>query len=284
MAYGTAIEPAWKPPQKNDLDDGVYVRTSFLSHQEPGLESARYFQLVEKALQRLCDRRGWALDTSKDTCVRVWLNVSMYIDLPLYAIPDEEFLTLVDAVRNATGDEFEVALNRFGHVLNSHRDIRIPRDRVMLAHRKEGWILSDPRLLHDWFENQVERFGPQLRREWRYAKGWRDFIFKDGGPSSLTMMVCAVNRYRETDWQAADDRDDLSLHSIASGLPDMFREKIPNPVVSGAPLLNDWSDLERQRIVNAAAEFAQTIDRALNGTHHADVTVDQFRRALGARR
>ena len=280
--YKTDINPAHLPPQQSDLDDGIYVKTSFLSHDEPGLASRKLFKLVEEALRPLCERKGWRLE-KKNTCIRVELDNTKHIDLPLYAIPDEEFISLKESLRDASGYSMDMACSNMQNILERHKNLRIPTDRVMLAHREFGWVHSDPRALHDWFEEQFNRYGPQLRRQCRYLKGWRDFFFSSGGPSSVTLMVCAANTYRLGKIKAEDDRDDLAFMHITENLPEMFNREITNPVLSDAPSLNDWDDLERQQFVNATQTLHSHVDGALNGHYIVDITVERLQKALGER-
>ena len=280
--YKTDISPAFTPPQQSDLDDGIYVRTSFLSHDMPGLASEKFFKLVEDALRPLCDKKGWILKKKK-TCVRVELDSRKHIDLPLYAIPDEEFVTLEKSIQDATGFSLNSASDQILNIFDRYQNLRIPTDRIMLAHREKGWIHSDPRALHDWFEEQFSRFGPQLRRQCRYLKGWRDFAFETGGPSSVALMVCVANTYRLGKVTAENNRDDLAFLEIAKNLPMMFSEKITNPVLSDADALNVWNDVELQANLNAARQLSTTINGALSGHYHSGITVDRLREALGER-
>lgn len=281
-AYDLAVEPAHLPPQQNDRDVGVYARTSFFKDHEPALASAKYFEFVERTLQPLCDERGWSLE-KKDTCVRIKLCERTHIDLPLYAVPDVEFVRLEKALYDATGmDSIEIAVT-LNSQLSRFRDIRLPSDQVMLAHRELGWIVSDPRQIHDWFEDSVKRYGPQVRRECRYLKGWRDFDFETKGPASIAIMACVVDRYRIGDLRPHEDRDDLSLLEITQALPRFFRGTIQNPVLKDAPSLNPWDDAERARYVQAAEKLHAQISSALNGLSHPDIVVDRFRSAFGDR-
>ena len=62
--------------------------------------------------------------------------------------------------------------------MDVYRTPRLPEDRIMLAHDKKGWVQSDPRALHDWSDEQFQRYDSQVRRQCRYFKGWRDFCFE----------------------------------------------------------------------------------------------------------
>ena len=147
--------------------------------------------MVEAILAPVCKDYGWNLITTKPTCVRVRIDGEAHIDLPLYAIPDDEFGKLVEAsdramlAKGMTLEEREI-------VLAEHAYTNLPEDRIMLARRDTGWTESDPRELEGWFIGAVREHGKVVRRVCRYLKGWRDYRWPKGGPSSITLMVCVV--------------------------------------------------------------------------------------------
>lgn len=72
-----------------------------------------------------------------------------------------------------------------------------------LAHKRDGWVDSDPREFIDWFQSKTDDKG-QLRRIIRYLKAWRDF--KSGNlPSGLILSILATNNFHP------DSRDDIAL-------------------------------------------------------------------------
>ncbi|MBX9453216.1 MAG: hypothetical protein KL801_15515 [Mesorhizobium sp.] len=282
--YKTDIDPAIKPPQQSDLDDGVYLRTSFFNRTDPAIACQRFFQFVQDALQPLCDAEGWTLIKDKNTCVRIVISGDLHLDLPLYAIPDEEFSSLQAAAMRTFGENIMQDGKNILLMMDQERSLRIDPERVMLAHRTAGWIASDPRALHDWFEAKAEQFGPQLKRICRYYKGWRDFVFENGGPESITLMACVVIVFEDVSSELDETRDDKAFLAVASRLPDLFRGDIRNPVLPGQDAkLNGWSDAERSRYIAAAEALYNTATTALNGTRHPDITVNRFIEALGDR-
>jgi len=283
--YKTDIDPAFKPPQQIDLDVGIYLRTSFFGTTEPAVASGHFFTFIEKELARLCKREGWTLITTKNTCVRIEIDSEKHIDLPLYAIPDDEFLKVEMAAKRAFGEDLSLHGRNILSMLDGETSLRIRQDRVMLAHRKKGWIVSDPRALHDWFEERTTKFGPQLKRCCRYVKAWRDFVFpKGGGPESITLMVCVVKVFEEFSVSFQDNRDDLTFLEIARRLEDLFRSDIENPILPGTESkLNNWNDVERQLFINKAVDLYDKAGQALEGTHHTSITVERFVEALGDR-
>lgn len=281
--YKTDIDPALKPPQQTDLDDGVYLKTSFFSNTDPAIASEKFFQFVEKTLQPLCDAEGWSL-IQKDTCIRIQIASDLHIDLPLYAIPDDEFSKLEKATMRSFGADISVYDGKILSLLDAERSLRIDSNRVMLAHREKGWIVSDPRALHDWFECEVKQYGPQLRRMCRYLKGWRDFAFKSNGPESITLMVCSVLVFQEKWFDFDENRDDKTFLLITERLPELFSSKIYNPVLPGDNnCLNNWDSNTQKAYIDAANILHQRADSALNGTGVQQVTVDRFIECLGNR-
>ena len=101
-------------------------------------------------------RKGWKLVTDKPTCIRIVIAAYAHIDIPLYAIPDQEFVNLAEA-----------SMRRYGYdsvmdaIIKAERDAwtALPRDKVLLAHRECNWMPSDPRPVKEWFLGEVEAKG-----------------------------------------------------------------------------------------------------------------------------
>lgn len=161
-SYKTLNEPCHLPPQQADIDYGCYLPTEDWvdNYKTPKLASKDFFEAVETALYPLCQKCGWRLVSSKSTCVRLIISEDIHIDIPLYAIPEKEFNTLIEARKLACD----------GHLMDSTsaRWEKLPTEYVMLAHREKGWVKSDPRLVVDWFNERVEEYSEQYRRVVRY--------------------------------------------------------------------------------------------------------------------
>src|SRR5262249_3584268 len=154
---------------------GLYLPTSFAQGVRPVLASKGLFAAVEEILGPLCSTRNWKLDQSKRSCVRIIIAADAHIDLPLYAIPDEEFHSLTETAPMLAKDVLQKSIILDGVELAEDAYRTLPSDRLMLAHRTEGWKASDPRKLEDWFRGSIDDHGKVLRRLCRYLKGWRDF-------------------------------------------------------------------------------------------------------------
>lgn len=287
-AYHTLNDPAQKPPQQIDLDDGVFMPTEFISSRSsnrPILASKGYFSAVEAILKPLCDQKGWKLNSEKSSCVRVEISIHAHIDLPLYAIPQAQFVLMaedmakrfdkatVDAMQDR--DELEEAFYR-----------QLPMDQIMLAHRDNGWEPSDPRKIEDWYRQAIETYGPVLRRLSRYYKAWRDFQWQKPKLSSLAIMACIVDILDGLAGEIPEHRDDLAMLIVGERLAARLKQPIPNPVMAHASevaLDRDWTAMDRSEIVAKAKELYDRLLDAFHGTDNAAAVLSNLRGALGKR-
>lgn len=221
-AYKTLNSPAQRP-QQADVDDGCYLPLSFISQtRRPSTAATVFFAAAEEALKSLVEEKQWNLVTDKPTCIRIVIATYAHIDIPLYAIPDEEFGTLLKAsMENYGYDSLSEAVNM------AERDAwtALPEDKVLLAHRECNWMASDPRPVKEWFLGEVEARGEQFRRIVRYLKAFRDWRWPSGGPASILLMVAAAPLFEKR-----DRRDDLALLDVVAALPTRLRAGVNNPV------------------------------------------------------
>lgn len=254
-AYKTLNAPA-REPQQADIDDGCYLPLGFLSLTErPSVAAEVFFDVAQKALGPLVEQKGWKL-SGKPTCIRIEISDLAHIDIPLYAIPDKEFETLVKAEMARAG--------RIANVLDAAADSwdELPATKVLLAHREEGWKHSDPRPVKVWFIDQVETKGEQLRRVVRYLKAYRDWSWQTGGPSSILLMAAAAPLFVKQ-----DRRDDQALLDVVKQLPAALRKGVNNPVDAKESLTDRLraSNEDEDLVEQAAARFEQ-LGRNLQAT------------------
>jgi hypothetical protein len=264
-AYRTLNDPA-HPQQQIDYDDGIYLPVSFLADTgNPVIAAAGFYRLVETLLVPLCLKRGWSLDQTTKKCVRIVLDDYAHIDLPLYAIPDQEFTRLAEDAALA-----KMAVDRSAYLDSATLDDevyeRLSEDELRLALREGKWIKSDPRLLEDWFKRAVADHGPQVRRVSRYFKGWRDFVWiNDCRLTSIILMRCVVDTFDDLKGSVKDSRDDLAVLEVASRLDGYFAGDIRNPVLD-LSLNNHWSPQDRALFRQKAVELHQRVRDAVRGT------------------
>jgi hypothetical protein len=276
--------PEHTPPQQVDIDDGVFLPTSFVNEEKPVFAAKAYFKVVEDALRPFCRAKGWTLcegKKAKDSCVRVLVNGKIHIDLPLYAIPDDDY---------AEADKLEKAMQARGEVVLDAAFAeaayqRLPEDHIMLAKRDGSWQRSDPRKLANWFEAAVRRHqGPHLRHVCRYLKAWRDLTWEEPGDGipSITLMAFAVRAFHENRTRLDANREDDALLAVAERMPDYLKARVPNPVVEGEYLDDGWSDAKRQVFVKAAETLRDHLKAARDATR-ADAVLSRLTGCLGDR-
>lgn len=138
----------------------------------------------------------------KNTCVRVLFSDGHNIDLPIY-----------------------------------YKQGSIPE----LAHKANGWILSDPMAFSDWFNTKADK-EDQLRRFVRYIKAWKDFREYNNSsrsfPSGLILTILSANHFYK------HDRDDISFkETLVLIEAELLREfKCLRPTTpAGEDLMKDYA-------------------------------------------
>jgi hypothetical protein len=290
FAYHTANDCQNPPDQQIDQDDGVYLPITFVTHNgtaRPTIAASAYFAIVERALRPLCAEKGWTLNPKeeKKSCVRVEISSRLHIDLPLYAIRDEAFDQLIETVATASITKMR-AMNDIRD--SRELDERIYREladaEIILAHRKEGWIESDPRRLERWFTNAIGLYGPVVRQLCRCFKGLRDAKF-DEGLSSICIMACVV-RAVETLGGADEKRLDVSIVAAARQIAEQIGSPVENPVFPGDDKKHfclGWTPEYRGRVRALFSDAADELDRAIHQTFNKAIAVQRAREAFGKR-
>jgi hypothetical protein len=270
-AYKTLNSPAQRP-QQADLDDGCYLPLSFVSQtKRPSAAATVFFVAAEEALRTLVEEKRWKLVTDKPTCIRIVIASYAHIDIPLYAIPDEEFLMLAKA-----------SVERYGYVslteaaIKAERDAwtALPSDQVLLAHRESNWMTSDPRLVKDWFLGEVEAKGKQFRRVVRYLKAFRDWKWPTGGPASILLMAAAAPLF-----ERRERRDDLALLDVVTALPAQLREGANNPVDESESLTDRLGKFGVEEAAQAFEELEKILRGAIDASSSSQACIwmqDEF--------
>jgi hypothetical protein len=286
FAYHTANDCQNPPTQQIDQDDGVFLPLTFVTLNgtaRPTIASSAYFKIVELALASLCDAEGWKLNPKrKNSCVRIEISSRLHIDLPLYAIRDDAFHRLVEV---AAADSLAKSVQmRDSRELDEQIYRELANAEIILAHRQDGWIESDPRRLERWFKNAIDIWGPVVRELSRSFKGLRDAKFDDG-LSSICVMASVV-RAVESLGGVDERRLDIALVDVAREMADKTGRPVENPVFPGDEkkhLCLDWTPEYRSRVKALYSDAADELDQAINHTFNKTVAVSRARRAFGAR-
>ena len=270
-SHGTLNMPAY-PSQHIDIDDGVYVRIEYLKDKaEPvtGGFSEGMFNAAQHALRPLCHKNKWSLIDDIDTCVRINLNNGAHVDIPLYATPDDTYITL------EAKHEAALAKSGFLDFYSRSDDVlewgMLDKGEVLLAHRKLGWIASDPGPVTKWVKQRARHHGAQFLDVVRYIKAWRDWQWESGGPSSICLMVVAERAFK-----MVKNNDELSLLKTLELMPEYISQKVKNPG-------NEEEDLAekldkngtRQDVINKLSQFHLWMKNATENTYEAQSILEQ---------
>lgn len=227
--YDTLNLPYNTPPQEMDIDDGTYLPMAVFD-DGPVIGHRLLILLVDSSLRSLvAENESWQFET-KSTCARIRIpDENTHIDVPMYAIPEEQFLqkeaAISESYRRAVCDSASVT-----DIWKNNRDAyELDSDSVNLALRegKEKWRKSDPKTVEDWFLDSCRRSGFHLKKICRYLKAWRDAQWGDRGPSSISLMAAAVGILDQTPHDKADLGATMLM--VARKLPDAFSAGVASP-------------------------------------------------------
>lgn len=279
-AYNTINEPAWTPPQQMDLDDGAYLPMTFVQGAKPSVAAAAFFGVVDKALKELARQENWKF-VERPTCARVIISADAHVDVPLYAIPDAQFVLLEKAVEG----RLRIAMDARADSID--RWDALPSECVLLAHREDDWKISDPRKINDWFVQAVEIYGERLRRVCRYLKAWRDHNRPDlDAVTSIMLMVCVWKVFEEIGRPQIPDRDDLALFKVAERLPQMFEGPICNPTDSNSEpeqLDSRLADKDRRAAIDMAKQLKVKLQATIQTCFDPKEAIGQLTVLFGTR-
>jgi hypothetical protein len=207
--------------------------------------------------------------------VRLEISEDSHVDVPLYAIPDSEFVRLRDA---AISRHMEVSAKARPDTWEA-----LPSNSVLLAHRKEDWLESDPRKIHAWFIDAVDLYGERLRRDCRYMKAWRDHHELDRYKvSSILLMACVHNAYELIRGPFLPDREDERFLQVVERIPQMLRGKVSNPSEPGEDL-NRIPERHRETVARAAEQLANQMRQIVKHCANEQEAVDAMIDLLGER-
>jgi len=282
-SYDTCVVPAITPPQEMDWDYGVYLPVTVWEENGPPHAMAKaYFHLVEGLLTELCATEGWTLLPGKDTCIRIKVAVWAHIDVPLYAAPESEFVKITEAqtlMKANTFDGLGIESVAFADSIETRQQWE-DLDSVVMATRKGEWKPSDPEIVANWFRDRVEEHGVQLRRVCRYLKAWRDHHWREGGPTSVSIMIAVAQGFTPR-----SGRDDCVLEDAARHLGRAFLEDIREPGIDdGIEDFNRLQGDEREAVARRFGQLAEQLTQARKSTlHEKELVINQLRQQFGGR-
>lgn len=229
--YDTLNNPYATPPQEMDIDDGTYLPMAIFEDR-PVIGHRLLLLLVDSSLNSLADENtGWLFEANSK-CARIKIpEMNTHIDVPMYAIPEDQFLLKEAVLARSMGTESFDSAESFKDALVANRaDYELDENCVNLAVRGEGqkWIKSDPKIVEDWFNDSCLRIGPHLREICRFMKSWRDVQWvKGGGPSSISLMAATVEILDRIPHDKADLGKTMKI--VAHNLAAEFSKGVESP-------------------------------------------------------
>lgn len=164
----------------------------------------------------------------KNTCVRVIYVDDYHIDLPSYIVKD---------------------------------------DVCYLAHKRDGWIESDPKALTKWFIDKVQEKGEQVRRLVKYLKAWKDYNDVDLKGIAVTILVCE-------NYYSYENRDDLALlgtvTEIINSLENEFTCK--KPVIPYEDLFEEIDEVNQNKLLESLKSLKTEIQNAVDKEDEAEAS------------
>lgn len=224
--YDTLNRP-FQPGQEMDIDDGTYMPMPIFE-SEPKIGHSLLVLLVDASLKSLvAENYGWKFE-AKQTCGRIKIEAEKtHIDVPMYAIPKDEFVKKQVALK-ANRSLFE-SVNCEANDSDDTNSYEVDSENVNLALREgeRKWVNSDPKIVEDWFNDSCGRIGKHLRKVCRFMKAWRDAQWDVGGPSSISLMAATVNILDRVSHDSSDLGETMKI--VAKNLPDEFARGVESP-------------------------------------------------------
>ncbi|EGU40159.1 hypothetical protein VII00023_22214, partial [Vibrio ichthyoenteri ATCC 700023] len=224
--YDTLNKP-FHPGQEMDIDDGTYLPMPIFE-SDPKVGHTLLILLVDSALKSLAaERSGWVFET-KRTCGRIKIkHEKTHIDVPMYAIPKDQFLKKEKAMKMAMNRSLILGSLEAEDAKPESYEVDTESVNLALRDGEKKWLNSDPKIVEDWFEHSRKRIGNHLPKVCRYLKAWRDVQWQVGGPSSISLMAAIVS-ILDTTPHNKDDFD-ATMKVITDNLHKEFGKGIESP-------------------------------------------------------
>ncbi|KYY12279.1 hypothetical protein AWQ10_07770 [Vibrio parahaemolyticus] len=272
--YDTLNRP-FQPGQEMDIDDGTYMPMPIFE-SEPKIGHTLLVLLVDASLKSLvAENSGWKFE-AKQTCGRIKIEgEKTHIDVPMYAIPKDEFMKKQVALKANRSLLENVGCESYFYDSDDTDSYEVDSENVNLALREgeRKWVNSDPKIVEDWFNDSCVRIGKHLRKVCRFMKAWRDAQWDVGGPSSISLMAATVNILDRVSHDSSDLGETMKI--VAKNLPDEFARGVESPDDTdekplfppsskhGRREMDIMSKLERLPSILSSAELADSKSEAL---------------------
>lgn len=250
FAYSTINTPERPPIQQMDLDDGVYLPLSYTDNTSDNFQQSATIvkNVISNCVSDLCNDKNWKLETNHSKCLRIIINPTSHIDLPIYSIPDDQSNTIQqDSAEFSKMEGLERALS-----YNKAEDVLLATD--------NGWIKSDPRDIAEWVKDTKDRFNDFIYYS-RYFKAWKDHQWDDSKFSSIMIMAGIAQAMSEYSY-SKNENVALNLSSIATSLKLYLNNGGINHPVKAGRMDGDLSN--KDEIINRLSNLASNLNSAVD--------------------
>ncbi len=172
----------------------------------------------------------------KNACVRIPYKHGYHIDMPLYIMKDGA---------------------------------------AHLAHKSQGWIVSDAKEFKSWFGDKCKPNGGQLRRIVRYLKRWKDCCDVELKGIELTILAAS-------NFNGARGRDDDSLRYTVEAIIESLDASFEcvKPVEPHEDLFEDFSQARKDDVMGALRKLLSNL-RAAHETASEKTASTKLRESFG---
>jgi len=279
FSYKTIITPIRPPEQQADLDDGVYLPLGDIKAHKPSVASDKFIEATDDILRRLAAEEKWTFNDKNPCCSRLVIAQNKHVDVPRYCMPDQQF------------ELMEKALAMEGMTLDSAADEDrwelMPTGNVLLAHRHDGWIKSDPRPIAEWIDTAAKLRGSHFRKIIKILKSWRDFQSWTNGRDPKSILLMALVHHAQ--WQKFDRRIDKTLLHVVKQIPALLAGPVMNPAAfdgsADEPDLSKRLDEDgiRAEVRSRFTALARDLEDAQLKCGDPDTAIDLLRNQFGTR-
>ena len=201
------------------------------------IDDGIYIQTVSQPEESPATLHGWIVEAAenhtnqspadKNPCVRVHFADGHHIDLVLYYFEESD-------------------------------------EHPRLAHKRDGWIPSDPKEFMDWFNAQCDDNG-QLKRIVRYFKAWADDLRGDM-PGGLIFTILAAEN------MVPNERDDIAFLETMKSIQDSLNCSFVcyRPTTPNEDLFADYSETRKNYFLGRLDSFIRSGEQALEEVNQKD--------------
>jgi hypothetical protein len=255
FAYNTINTPENPPVQQMDLDDGIYFPLQYIEKESNGnfSQAAQTIRnIVYRCINDLCINMNWVLE-KKSKCLRITLNKSSHIDLPIYSAPEKEMKKITET--NLNSIIFMKSIDKF-FAYEKLNDILLATD--------DGWLKSDPRVIQQWVRDNKKKYGRNFIYYSKYIKNWRDCQWEESSELSSIMIMAGISQAMSEYTYLKNNNTALDLSSIV-GMIKMYLDVDSIGILSPDNQIRMDSKLSnRNEIIERLNKLAINLNESVN--------------------